>query len=438
MAKFGKAIVVGAGMGGLSAAAALAREFASVTVIDRDTLPETVSWRIGAGQGAHLHQLLKAGELALERLLPRITQAFYDAGAVDMRVGRDVKVFDFGGWMEECDAGFSVTSLSRPAYEGILRQRVTALHGVTIRQDTDVKRLMVENDACTGVELSDGAKLSADLVVDSTGMTGPLIAQLVEDGQAAFETENVKINVAYTTARFRKPAKYRGERTGYFFLPEPPGKAFGFILPIENDEWIVSLGTRGHDTPPRDVAALKEHAAKLPASNVWDRIKDAEPLSETKTFRKSTATRRKIWEASKWPEGLLPIGDALSSVNPTYGQGMTVAACEADALAGLLAKRADLGGLAKEYLPAAAEISGRAWSLSVNSDYVYPETEGERPANFAMSRAMAATLRRLADEDLEFRIVRYRMVHMVDPPTILREGPLAMKFFTALQGSMAQ
>lgn len=438
MAKFGKAIVVGAGIGGLAAAAALARQFGSVTVIDRDTLPEGASWRMGAGQGAHLHQLLKAGEQSLERLLPGITQEFYDAGAVDMLVGRDVKVFDFGGWMEECDAGFSVTSLSRPAYESIVRKRVAALPGVSILHETDVKRLMVENGACTGVELSEGTKLPADLVVDSTGMTGPLIAQLVEDGHAAFETENVKINVAYTTVRFKKPEKYRGERTGYFFLPEPPGKAFGFILPIENDEWIASLGTRGHDTPPRDVAALREHAAKMPDSAVYDRIKDAEPLSEVKTFRKSTATRRKIWEASKWPTNLLPIGDALSSVNPTYGQGMTVAACEADALAGMLDKRTDLSGLAKEYLPAAAEISGRAWSLSVNSDYVYPETEGERPANFAMSRAMASTLRRLADEDLEFRIVRYRMVHMVDPATILREGPLAIRFFTALQGSMAQ
>ncbi|MDP3738022.1 MAG: tryptophan 7-halogenase [Hyphomonadaceae bacterium] len=435
------AIVVGAGIGGLAAAAALAGKFGTVTMLDRDSLPEGASWRMGAGQGAHVHQLLKAGEQSLERLLPGITEDFYRAGAVDMRVGRDVKVFDFGGWMDECDVGFSVTSLSRPAYESILRRRVAALPGVTIRGETDVRRFTVEGGRCTGVELSDGMVLTADLVVDSSGMTGPLMRQLVEDGHAEYESEHIRINVAYTTARFRKPEKYRDEKIGFFFLPAPPEKHFGFILPIENDEWIISLGTRGHDAPPRDVAALKEYASKLPDPAVYDRIKDAEAVSELKTFRKGTATRRKIWEAPKWPKRLLPAGDALSSVNPTYGQGMTVTACAADALSGLLSKRAETGagldGLEKEYLTAAAAFAARAWGLSVNSDYVYPETEGERPSNFAMSRAVAATLRKLADEDMDFRVLRYRLVHMVDPDNVLSEGPLAIRFFTALQGSMA-
>jgi len=47
-----------------------------------------------------------------------------------------VKVYDFGGWMEDCDAGFSVTSLSRPAYESVLRNRVAALPNITLRGET--------------------------------------------------------------------------------------------------------------------------------------------------------------------------------------------------------------------------------------------------------------------------------------------------------------
>ncbi len=434
------AIVTGGGMAGLAAAAALAGRFAEVVVIDRDALPDAAQVRMGAGQGAHLHQLLKAGEQSLERLLPGVTDAFYAAGARRMRVGRDVKVFDFGGWMDECDAGFDVTSLSRPAYEHVVRTHVAALPGVSIRAETPVKRFIVENGRCTGVELEDGEKLSADLVVDASGMTAPLIGQLVEDGHAAIETEDVRINVAYSTVRFRQPDAYKGENHGYFLLPGPPGKRFGFLLPIEDDRWILSVGARGKDSPPRSLAEMLAYAEQLdPAVHV--RVRDAEPLSELRTFRKPTATRRKIWEASKWPERLLVVGDALSSVNPTYGQGMTVAAGEADALATLLdaraAEGAGLDGLAAAFLQLAGEISGRAWSLSINSDYVYEETEGERPAAYAMNRAVAATLRRLADEDLEFRVLRYRLVHMLDSANSLREGPMGIKFFTALQGSMA-
>lgn len=440
MAKLGgTAIVVGAGMGGLSAAAALARQFASVIVLDRDTLPDGLAARMAVGQGAHTHQLLKAGELSLERLLPGITREFIAAGAKEMVVGRDVKVFDFGGWMEDCDAGFTVTSLSRPAYEGILRRRVAALPGMSIRHETSVKRFVVAGGACVGVELEDGEHLAADLCVDATGMTGPLMRQLAEDGHAAFETEDVRINVAYASAKFRQKPEHRGQSTGFFFLPGPPGKQFGFLLPIEDDQWILSVGARGEDSPPKTIEQLREYAKAFDA-RVHDCISGTEATSDIRTFRKATATRRKAWEASKWPQGLLPIGDALSSVNPTYGQGMTVAACTADALAGMLDARATNGagldGIVAEYLPVAAEIAARAWSLSVNSDYVYPETEGERPANFVMSRAMAATLRKLAVEDLEFRVFRLKLVHMLENANALRDGPLAIRFFTALQGSI--
>jgi 2-polyprenyl-6-methoxyphenol hydroxylase-like FAD-dependent oxidoreductase len=437
MTKGSKAIVVGAGIGGLAAAAALSQHMSDVLVIDRDILLHDNAARLGVGQGAHTHQLLKAGELALERLLPGITDDFVAAGAVKMTVGRDVKVYDFGGWMDDCDAGFTVTSLSRPAYEGVLRGRVVALENVRFQSETPVRRFVVEDGHCTGVQLEDGAILAADLVVDSTGLTAPLLHQLQEEGHAEFPTEEIRINVAYTTGRFRRPEKWRDDQIGYFVLPSPPDTHFGLMLPIEDGQWILSLGARGGAVPPRDLQAFKEYAKGLVEPHVYERIKDAEVVGELRTFRKPTATRHRIWEATKWPQRLIPIGDAMSSVNPTYGQGMTVAACEADALETLLAGQTPLDDLVKAYLAIAGEISGRAWSLSTNSDYVYPETEGERPANFAMSRALAATLRKLADEDMEFRHLRYRLVHMLETADALRSGPLAVRFFTALQGSMA-
>lgn len=437
MALGSKAIIVGAGIGGLAAAAALSKHFTAVEIIDRDSLPEQIAPRLGVGQGVHTHQLLKAGELALERLLPGITQDFIAAGAISMRVGMDVKVYDFGGWMEDCDAGFSVTSLSRPAYESVLRNRVAALPNITLRGETPVRRFAITDGKCTGVELEDGAHLAADLVVDSTGLTAPMMKQLVTDGHAEFPTEDIRINVAYTTARFRKPDAWRDEQLGFFVLPSPPHNEFGLLLPIENDQWILSLGRRGGDAPPRDADGFKAYAKGLVAPDVYDRIRDAEVVGDLRTFRKPSATRHLIWQASKWPDALIPIGDAMSSVNPTYGQGMTVAACEADALETILAKRSDLNGIAAEYLPVAGEISGRAWSLSINSDYVYPQTEGERPANFAMSRAVAATLRKMADQHEDFRILRYKLLHMIENATALQQGEMGIRFFTALQGSMA-
>lgn len=50
------AVVVGAGMGGLSAAAALSPFFDRLTVLDKDTLPSGDEVRLGVGQGPHTHQ----------------------------------------------------------------------------------------------------------------------------------------------------------------------------------------------------------------------------------------------------------------------------------------------------------------------------------------------------------------------------------------------
>lgn len=428
-------------MGGLAAAAALAPHADHVLVLDRDSLPDTASPRAGVGQSAHIHQLLKGGEDSLEALLPGFRAALMAAGAVPMRVGLDIDLLDFGGLLAPVDAGFSVASLSRPAYEQALRGCVAALPNVTLRAETGAKRFVVSDQRCTGVELESGEHIAADLVVDATGLNAPLAQQLAEDGHAQFETENIRINVAYTTGRFARPAAWANETRGFFFLPAAPDTHFGLLLPVENNEWMVALGGRGANAPPRDLPGFIAYAARLATPEIHTRIRDAQPTTELRTYRKAFATRRRFDQATLWPERLIPLGDAMSSVNPTYGQGMSVAALQAAELNRQLGARltagAGLDGLVRDFLPPAFEIADRAWSLAINSDYAYPETEGERPANFAMSRNVAAVLRRLCDADPDFAIFRYRLAHMIETAAPLREGPLAIKFFTALQGSMA-
>ena len=434
-------IVIGAGIGGLAAAAALSPWFDKVEVLDKDVLPDRFTPRSGAGQSSHIHQLLKGGADSLERLLPGLEAAFYRAGAVEMRGGGDIALYDFGGLMPTFDAGFSVASLSRPAYERILRARVLEMPNITIMPETAVRRCLVSGGRCTGVELFDGSSLEADLIVDASGMAALLSEQLVADGFARFETEAVKINVAYVTGRFAKPEAYRSEAKGFFFLPAPPSHYFGLLLPVENEEWIVSLGGRGANIPPRDLDGFADYASHYATDDIHKRIREAALVADLKLYRKPYSTRRRYDQAELWPDRLLAIGDTMSTINPTYGQGMSVAAMQARELESLLAQRARAGtgldGFAADYLPAAFAISDIAWTLSTNSDYVYPETEGDRPANFAVSRAVATVLRKLCDTDSEFLDFRYRLAHMLETANSLREGPLAIKFFTALQGAMS-
>ena len=56
-----QAVVIGAGMGGLTAAGALADHFDQVVVLERDTLPSEPMYRAGTPQARHVHALLLSG-----------------------------------------------------------------------------------------------------------------------------------------------------------------------------------------------------------------------------------------------------------------------------------------------------------------------------------------------------------------------------------------
>ena len=434
------AIVIGAGIGGLAAAAALSPAFSRVTVIDKDDL-SAAGVRLGVGQGSHTHQLLKGGEDVLERLLPGIRAELYAAGGHALRVGLDVTVLDAAGLLPQHDTGFTVTALSRPKYEAILRARVAALPNVTLRGETPVRAARIENGRCLGVDLEDGERIDADLVVDASGMMGPIGAQLAADSHAEFVTETVGINVACTTAVFEKPAAWRDDHRGEFVLPGPPSTHFALLLPIEDNQWTVSLGARGAKTMPKDMTEFLAFAEKLALPGVYDRLKDAKPTTPFRTFRKPQAVRRRFGAAARWPERLLPLGDAITHFNPTFGQGMTVAALQAGLLGKLTAERAasgtGLNGLAAAYFPAAEGFAAAAWGLALSVDYAFPQTVGDRPADFAESQFAGRVMRRLAATDMDVFTLRLRVGHMLDSPAVLREGAIGERIGSAIRAAAA-
>ena len=72
-----RAVVVGAGLGGLSAARVLADYFDEVIILDRDELPDDAAPRPSVPQGKHPHRLLVGGLKALEKSVPRFRPRAY-------------------------------------------------------------------------------------------------------------------------------------------------------------------------------------------------------------------------------------------------------------------------------------------------------------------------------------------------------------------------
>jgi 2-polyprenyl-6-methoxyphenol hydroxylase-like FAD-dependent oxidoreductase len=87
-----QAVVIGASMGGLAAAGALADCFEQVLVLERDALPSEPAYRAGTPQAQHVHALLLSGQRALGELFPGFEQDLARAGAVPLRVGLDIRM----------------------------------------------------------------------------------------------------------------------------------------------------------------------------------------------------------------------------------------------------------------------------------------------------------------------------------------------------------
>jgi 2-polyprenyl-6-methoxyphenol hydroxylase-like FAD-dependent oxidoreductase len=129
-----------------------------------------------------------------------------------------------------------------------------------------------------------------------------------------------------------------------------------------------------------------------------------------------------------FPDGLIPIGDAICRFNPVYGQGMTVAAREATLLYHLLAARAaeldPLAGLGQLFLAETKPLIETPWTMAALPDLAFPSTRGDRPADLEHTLQFAAALSRLAARDAAVQRLLVEVWHMIEPRNVLQDPKL--------------
>ena len=160
-----RAVVVGAGVGGLAAARAVADHFEQVVVLERDALPQTATPRPGVAQSRQTHVLLVGGQRALGELFPGFERDLVEAGAVALRAGLDA-LTERPGFdpFPRRDLDIIVYSLSRPLVELTMRRRLERLPNLVLRQNCRVESLAPTPDgaAVTAVrcDAGDGGRVA--------------------------------------------------------------------------------------------------------------------------------------------------------------------------------------------------------------------------------------------------------------------------------------
>ena len=437
-----QAVVIGAGIGGLAAAGALAGFFEHVVVLERDELPADAIDRQGAPQGRHNHALLAGGQRALGELFPGFEEDLARAGAVPLCVNADfcTEMPGFDPFPNR-DLGWHVFSMSRPLIEQTARRRVQRLPNVTLRSRCRARTLEATGKgraaAVVGVRCDDAQggseTVSADLVVDASGRGSLTCDLLAAIGLPQPAATVIGVDIGYATAVFAIPGRVPADWKAVLTMPQQPESSRGaLLLPLEGEErWMVSVGGRYGEKPPGDAEGFLDFVRQLRTPTMYNAIRHATPLSGVARFAFPASIWRHFEHLQAFPQGLLPLGDAICRFNPIWGQGMTVAAQEAVLLRRLLGASSGgargLADLAPAFFTQACSVIESPWGQAAVPDFVMPETEGERPPDFENQLRFGGALARLAAEDAEVHKLVAEVRHLIRPSSDLRVPELVAR-----------
>ena len=423
----GRAIVLGASMAGLLAARVLQERFQEVLVLERDALPEGAQARKGTPQALHAHGLLARGREIIESLFPGFTDALAAQGGVVGDMQANGPFVASGRRFVQQACGRKGLAASRLAIEAEVLRRVRTLPRVRILTNADVVQPIIERGrvaAVRAVRRPDGRDevLASDLVVDCTGRGSRAPAWLRAWGYDAPPEERVRVDIAYATAHLRREPDHAPDIAALIFPATADQPRAGVLLAQEPQDggpgrWVVTLAGYGQDTPEPSIEGMRRRARSMGDAALVRILDEGELLGPVTTFGFPHSQRRRFEGLARFPEGFLAMGDALASFNPVYGQGMTVAACEALALR--TAVEGGLQGIHRRYFPAVARIVDVPWQTAVSADLALPGVQGTRTPAIRFVNGYLLRVMRAAVHDARVALAFAEVAHLVAPPPTL-------------------
>jgi 2-polyprenyl-6-methoxyphenol hydroxylase-like FAD-dependent oxidoreductase len=223
---------------------------------------------------------------------------------------------------------------------------------------------------------------TADLVVDALGRRSQTPEWLVEMGYEAPRESEVDSFLGYVTRKYKRKPNTPMLLVG----ATPPNDPYaGLVFPEEDDTMVAMIAGYNKNYPPTDPAEFDAFVGKL-GSEFQEALRSAEPISQPYGYRGTSSRWRHYEQLERWPERLVVLGDAFCGFNPIYGQGMSVAAMSAVALANHVQRsKGDLDGVAGSTLSEIGRITDAIWLLATSADLEWPGTVGgtigNRPAD---------------------------------------------------------
>ncbi|MEV7562800.1 pyridine nucleotide-disulfide oxidoreductase [Streptomyces sp. NPDC089795] len=382
-----RAVVLGGGLSGTLAAAALASHVDEVLILDHDVLPDEPKARPRLPHGDHAHMLWAGGADAMEQLLPGVIQECLDGGARRIPVPTGMVSYAPAGWFRRSwEPTHYLIGALRQEFDLVVRRRVLALPTVRVRCGVKVIGLLGNAARVGGVRVRnedhEPETVRADLVVDATGRGSKAPTWLAEIGGPRVREITVDAGVRYASRLYKAPAGADENWPVIHIQADPRGGEPGrvaSIISVGGGRWHVSLsGTRGGEPTARE-EQFEDFAREARHPLVAEALARAEPISDIAVYGR-TANRRRFYDRARLPAGFVVLGDAATSLNPVYGHGMSASALGALALRTVAESTpvpsSRFGMKAQRRI---ARPAADAWLLAVGQDRFYPNSIGAKP-----------------------------------------------------------
>jgi 2-polyprenyl-6-methoxyphenol hydroxylase-like FAD-dependent oxidoreductase len=414
-------------------AGALVEYFEQVEIFERDQPPSSAITRSGTPQDRHPHGLLAGGLQAIGQIFPGFESDLAAAGAVSVRVARDIQYERRGvGVMPKRDFGYSLLCASRPLIERVLRRRAEAIVNVSLWPECRVTAI-VPSSADAGergvrFETDSGRSYirEADLVVDASGRAGLTLSLFGALGRERPRQTEVGVDISYATVVVPTPGNAPSDWKLVLTQPDPPYVPMHAVLvPIEDDRWIIAIadhcGTARVDTWD----AFLEASRLLITPTVYNALRYGQPPSGIRHYRFAASIWKHFERVPRIPRGVLPVADGLCRFNPIHAQGMSSAAKQAHLLRDVLSRVAGepdpIAALQAGFMAEVASVLETPWVMSTSADLAFPGTRGNRPENFDEARQFEADLFRAAVADPLVHRALIEVAQLLQPLSCLRE-----------------
>lgn len=443
------AVVCGASIAGLLAARVLSDFYQSVTVVERDELPEGTFQRRGVAQGRHLHMMLSGGVRYLVDLFPGVLDELEAAGAIVLYQPDDPSLFHLGvadhvfcrsGRFRRSDDMILLLA-SRPLLEATIRRRVRSIANVTFMDGHDVAEPIIDPTGhVTGARVVDRATgresvLATDLIVDTTGRSARVPAFLEAHGYHRPVERKYSIALSYSSQFFRLPAGALAEKA-VVDIPTVDRPEGAGLMAYEDGTAVVTLiGLAGRRTPT-DLPGFLETADRYLPTHVAAALRGGEPMGEVSTQQYPASVWRRYDKLTRFPQGFLVMGDAVCSFNPVFGQGMTSAALQAAVLRRCLSDGPN--ELSRRFFRASAKKLAPIWWSNRFFDFTIIPSDGwqsklQAGVNLGMDRVYAA-----AAGDVVVAETIFRQMQLLDQPAATLRPSMLRRIVAANRRNAAE